>query len=155
MNTAAIASHLNVADSAIVEVQEWARVLWVRVKGLGARFVSKKVAAVNLTEKQEKAWDRVHTYDGHGYHVEIGAGKASGYFNSQCGQYVSRFNFAYSPLSANSPDPDKFRPDAHGWLGVLGMDSTFDEVPAFPHPNELYQWLREEFGYKRTVITRA
>jgi len=43
MNTAAIASHLNVADSAIVEVQEWARVLWVRVKGLGARFVSKKV----------------------------------------------------------------------------------------------------------------
>lgn len=45
--TAAIANHLNVAASAIVEVQEWARVLWVRVKGLGARFVSKKVAAVD------------------------------------------------------------------------------------------------------------
>lgn len=43
MNTTAIAQHLNVAEAAIVEVQEWARVLWVRVKGLGARFVSKKV----------------------------------------------------------------------------------------------------------------
>jgi hypothetical protein len=44
--TAAIANHLNVAASAIVEVQEWARVLWVRIKGVGARFVSKKVIAV-------------------------------------------------------------------------------------------------------------
>ena len=43
MNTAAIARHLNIAESAILEVQEWARVLWVRVQGLGARFVSKKV----------------------------------------------------------------------------------------------------------------
>jgi len=41
--TTAIANHLNVATSAIVEVQEWARVLWVRIKGIGARFVSKKV----------------------------------------------------------------------------------------------------------------
>jgi len=58
MNTAAIASHLNVADSAIVEVQEWARVLWVRVKGLGARFVSKKVIAMveekTIVEKLEE-----------------------------------------------------------------------------------------------------
>ena len=45
MNTAAIANHLNVAEAAITEVQEWARVLWVRVRGLGARFVSKKVIA--------------------------------------------------------------------------------------------------------------
>lgn len=43
MNTA-IAQHLNVVEDAILEVQEWARVLWVRVKGLGCRFVSKKVA---------------------------------------------------------------------------------------------------------------
>ena len=46
MNTIAIANHLNVAADAIVEVQEWARVLWVRVRGLGARFVSKKVVAM-------------------------------------------------------------------------------------------------------------
>jgi hypothetical protein len=44
MNVTAIANHLNVAESAIIEVQEWARVLWVRIKGLGARFVSKKVS---------------------------------------------------------------------------------------------------------------
>jgi hypothetical protein len=44
--TAAIANHLNVAASAIVEIQEWARVLWVRIKGVGARFVSKKVVEV-------------------------------------------------------------------------------------------------------------
>jgi hypothetical protein len=56
MNTTAIAQHLNVAAEAIVEIQEWARVLWVRVKGLGARFVSKKVLkAMNGSEKQV-AW---------------------------------------------------------------------------------------------------
>ena len=46
MNTTAIAQHLNVLESAITEVQEWARVLWVRVKGIGCRFVSKKVVKV-------------------------------------------------------------------------------------------------------------
>ena len=40
---AQIAQHLNIAESAILEIQEWARVLWVRVRGIGARFVSKKV----------------------------------------------------------------------------------------------------------------
>ena len=43
---AQIANHLNVVESAIVRVEEWAHVLFVVVKGLGARFVSKKVAAV-------------------------------------------------------------------------------------------------------------
>jgi len=39
---AAIAQHLNIAESAITEIQEWAHVLWVRFVG-GVRFVSKKV----------------------------------------------------------------------------------------------------------------
>jgi hypothetical protein len=55
MNTAAIARHLNVAANAIVEVQEWARVLWVRVRGLGARFVSKKVAKIEVTEEERQS----------------------------------------------------------------------------------------------------
>jgi len=62
MNTAAIANHLNVAESAITEVQEWARVMWVRVKGLGARFVSKrvvKVMEIQGIEVQEKRWGLV------------------------------------------------------------------------------------------------
>jgi hypothetical protein len=58
MNTTAIANHLNVAEAAITEVQEWARVLWVRVKGLGARFVSKKVVEMDegktVAEKLEE-----------------------------------------------------------------------------------------------------
>ena len=45
--TTAIANHLNVAADAIAEIQEWASVLWVRVRGLGARFVSKKVMTVD------------------------------------------------------------------------------------------------------------
>jgi hypothetical protein len=53
--TAAIASRLNVAASAIVEVQEWARVLWVRIKGVGARFVSKKVVEDKVMEVVETA----------------------------------------------------------------------------------------------------
>jgi hypothetical protein len=45
-NTAAIATKLNVLESAIVRVEEWANVLFCVVKGLGARFVSKKVVEV-------------------------------------------------------------------------------------------------------------
>jgi hypothetical protein len=56
MNTAAIANHLSVAASAIVEVQEWARVLWVRVRGLGARFVSKKVLKTMNGSEKQVAW---------------------------------------------------------------------------------------------------
>ena len=52
---AAIAQHLNVPAASILEVQEWARVLWVRVKGLGARFVSKKVSAVEKITRSEAA----------------------------------------------------------------------------------------------------
>jgi hypothetical protein len=44
-NTAAIATKLNVLESAIVRIEEWASVMFVVVKGLGARFVSKKVVA--------------------------------------------------------------------------------------------------------------
>lgn len=47
MNTTAIARHLNVAESAITRCEEWARVLFVVVKGLGARFVSKKIMSSN------------------------------------------------------------------------------------------------------------
>ena len=52
---AAIAQHLNVAQTAILEIQEWASVLWVRVQGLGARFVSKKVIKMSVYDqiKQE------------------------------------------------------------------------------------------------------
>lgn len=42
MNSA-IAQKLNVLESAIVRVEVWANVLFVVVKGLGARFVSKKI----------------------------------------------------------------------------------------------------------------
>lgn len=45
---AQIASHLNVAESAILRVEEWAHVLFAVVKGLGARFVSKKVVEVKV-----------------------------------------------------------------------------------------------------------
>lgn len=38
-----IAAKLNVLEAAIVRVEEWTHVLFVVVKGLGARFVSKKV----------------------------------------------------------------------------------------------------------------
>ena len=46
LNQSKIARHLNVIDSAIIEVQEWATVLWVRFKG-GCKFVSKKIMNSN------------------------------------------------------------------------------------------------------------
>lgn len=58
---AAIAQHLNIAESLIAEIQEWASVLWVRFVSGRPRFVSKKVVAkmempvLTGTEKQV-AW---------------------------------------------------------------------------------------------------
>jgi len=42
MNATAIAQHLNIAADAIVKIEEWAQVLWVKFVG-GCKFVSKKV----------------------------------------------------------------------------------------------------------------
>jgi predicted DNA-binding protein (UPF0251 family) len=47
---AAIATKLNVLESAIVRIEEWASVLFVVVKGLGGRFVSKKVGVKKMTK---------------------------------------------------------------------------------------------------------
>ena len=41
--TAAVAKHFNVTESAVVRCEEWAHVLFCVVRGIGARFVSKKV----------------------------------------------------------------------------------------------------------------
>jgi hypothetical protein len=53
MNTQAIATHLNIVDSAIIEIQEWASVLWVKFTG-GVRFVSKKIGAAKMKLTVEK-----------------------------------------------------------------------------------------------------
>ena len=48
MNTAAIAQHLNITESAIVRIEEWANVLFVVCRRIGARFVSKKVVEAKM-----------------------------------------------------------------------------------------------------------
>lgn len=40
---AQIARHLNIVESAIVRVEEWANVIFAVIKGVGGRFISKKV----------------------------------------------------------------------------------------------------------------
>jgi hypothetical protein len=47
INFSAIASHLNIAATAITEVQLWANVIWVKFIG-GCRFVSKKVGFAKM-----------------------------------------------------------------------------------------------------------
>lgn len=47
-----IAKQLNILESAIAEVQEWAKVLWVRFKSGRPRFVSKKVIEVKMTHPE-------------------------------------------------------------------------------------------------------
>lgn len=47
---AQIAQHLNIAESAILRIEEWANVLFVVCRKLGGRFVSKRVAKVEVKE---------------------------------------------------------------------------------------------------------
>lgn len=48
---AAIAKHLTLAEELIIEVQVWARVLWVRLQGMRPRFVSKVALMMAETQK--------------------------------------------------------------------------------------------------------
>ncbi len=66
-NTAAIATKLNVLESAIVRVETWANVLFVVVKGLGARFVSKKVVVKMATAKRTSGGVKLTAADGKTY----------------------------------------------------------------------------------------
>lgn len=48
----AVANHLNIAETMISEIQEWASVLWVRFVSGRPRFVSKKaVKTMNISEQ--------------------------------------------------------------------------------------------------------
>ena len=46
MSIAAVARHLNIVESAIAEIQEWAHVLFVKFTAGRPRFVSKKIMEV-------------------------------------------------------------------------------------------------------------
>lgn len=81
-NTAAIATKLNVIESAIVRVEEWANVLFVVVKGLGARFVSKKVV-VKVESKLDRA-EKIVKELGYGK-VWTGGNTVRVYFGSTSG----------------------------------------------------------------------
>lgn len=58
----AIAQHLNLAEELIQEVQVWAQVLWVRVRGMRPRFVSKKVVRMESQKLQLTHYGRKGIY---------------------------------------------------------------------------------------------
>lgn len=73
----AIAQHLQVSPNQIIKIEEWVNCYFVVVKGLGARFVSKKVVAiapaqapalqsyqVNLSKRCRQVRKSNHTLDG-------------------------------------------------------------------------------------------
>jgi len=107
-----------------------------------------------ISDKQLQAWQREHIYtDKYGsYSVSIFNGRVSGFFYSQSGEHLSRFDFQYNPVEKRPHPCRGDKGSAHGYIGVLGMDSGIDAVPQFNHPNGLYQWLREYFGYQRTTF---
>lgn len=58
---AAIAQHLNVTESAIVRVEEWSNVLFAVIKGIGGRFISKRIAKMEtkkLIEAGGSVWEK-------------------------------------------------------------------------------------------------
>lgn len=63
---AAIAQHLTITQSAILRVEEWANVLFVVAKGIGARFVSKKAV-----KKMEPKYIQLETYRSKGINAYL------------------------------------------------------------------------------------
>jgi hypothetical protein len=70
MNTQAIAQHLNIIDSAITEIQEWASVLWVKFIG-GVRFVSKKIGAKKMVNEAPPTYKGRELYADHAIWVSV------------------------------------------------------------------------------------
>lgn len=145
---AQIAQHLNVAETAILEVQEWAKVLWVRVRGIGARFVSKKVVKVEkkLVSSKEgalilaqmvngKVWDKkegeVRVYVGKGYLRVAPETASTSQVQYFCKSYeipavkpsVEAFNELYT-VSASVGEPKQrilMQEDEDGVIAPLGQ----------------------------------
>lgn len=71
----AVANHLNITESLIAEIQEWASVLWVRFVSGRPRFVSKKVLKVekpildNVAKQLEQA-KRIEGKKRHAWAIE-------------------------------------------------------------------------------------
>ncbi len=53
----AVSEFLQVAQELVVEVREWANVLWVKVQGMRPRFVSKKVIKISKMLKKDATYN--------------------------------------------------------------------------------------------------
>ena len=60
---AAIAQHLKIKAETILKVEEWKTVLFVVIKGVGGRFLSKKVAFKNGSKEVFKRFLKSHVRD--------------------------------------------------------------------------------------------
>lgn len=114
---AQIAKHLNILESAIIRVEEWSKVFFVVARGIGARFVSKKVAT-----KMESAPVRV--YEGifgqiqlDGKHVDLASSIA---LMSKDGHKFLRQNFKPGDLIETAN-------------GVQMLDKNFNPMKANFH----------------------
>jgi hypothetical protein len=65
--TANIAAKFNVLESAIVRVEEWANVMFAVIKGIGSRFVSKKLKVeenkMNFTESVNRCGHKIWSHN--------------------------------------------------------------------------------------------
>lgn len=135
---AAIAQHLNILESAIVRVEEWSKVLFVVAKGIGARFVSKKVKQVELkgSEKQVKwATDIIAKFDEY---------SSDEFFNKLVTTKVSKVSASTGKFFAT----DNMLKTAEEHYGKETADSlkTFSDHPeVFKQAQEYYGPDFEEF----------
>jgi len=123
---AQIAQHLNVAESAIIRVEEWASVLFVVCRKIGARFVSKKIVkkvvgmnCVQVETFKEKVV--VDTTNQVGYVIRSGFDVGNFY-------YIKKFNpegidirgLDYSSVNGESlPDKPQDKDRSHEYNAVM------------------------------------
>lgn len=103
-NTHAIATKLNILDSAIIEIQEWASVLFVKFVG-GCRFVSKKIGVNKMTiqDYAKKVADLIKGKEWHGANetrVYLAGGKCGYYVIGRNGLLTKNAKNAYNEYSA-------------------------------------------------------
>ncbi len=154
----AIADYLNTKTSRIKSATEWANCLFVVVKGLGARFVSKKVGIMSnpyMMEAQrlideakkssgsgeDRCYKFIHSDKAAKWAVEI-----ISKFN--CGMDESLLKLLWQNIESVKPDFRNYTRQVQDGLEEAAFwaaeNAKWDSQPEPKEDNEYQQWLKDE-----------
>lgn len=153
MNTTAVARHLNIAEAAIVKVEEWAHVLFVRFVSGRPRFVSKKAVkmekiefhGISLEKRShglvtsasnfKKDWETLKSLEFQGIAKRVGLGVA---YKVQGVTFVNRELYVTDPVTCVQT--------SENWFAVVQADLEDNFPPVWDPREQSSDWDPEDYA---------